>query len=85
MMKVKALINLKTVDGKKVGPFLQGQTFELDDNLARKWVDSAMVEPVIDPVPAEVVEPAAVEVADPAPGAADAQEERPRGRRSRVE
>lgn len=79
MMKVRALINLKTVDGVKVGPYLKGQEFEVDNETGRKWIASAMVELVVDPV--EVVESA---VAEPAP-AADAQEERPKGRRSRAE
>lgn len=42
-MKVKILLHLpRTIDGKHIGPFSQGQVCDLDDDIANTFIASAM-------------------------------------------
>lgn len=60
-MKVRILLDLpKTIDGKPLGPFTEGQELEMDDAQAVMFIASAMAEEVLPPV--EAVEDASIEI-----------------------
>lgn len=51
-MKVKALLNLpKCIDGKIVGPFIKDKAYDLANDIAEKFINSAMFERIIDAPP----------------------------------
>jgi len=73
-----------TVDGVKMGPYVKGAEYDLDDDRARLFIGSAMAEevvPVVVEEVAEVVEEVSVEEA-PAEAVAE-PDEAPTGRRRR--
>lgn len=54
MKKVKILLDLpKTIDGESIGPFAQGLVCDLDDDVAEKFLNSAMADVYTGPADGE--------------------------------
>jgi hypothetical protein len=77
-MKVRMLKAVNgTVDGVRMGPFFLGHEYDLDNDLAERFVQSALAEEALpggDPAPLEVGEPAVLVAPEPPQPAEPADE-----------
>lgn len=83
-MKIKMLVHVNgKVNGERMGPYVKGHEYDLEQDRADLFIGSAMAEEVIPPPP--VVEPDPVPDATPAPEATPEHDAEPiirRGRRN---